>query len=316
MQVQALEVPKTSTADQTLHEKLSSMTGPLFAVIDGALFDDLPGQLESAGILCRSLFLGQTSTEMAQAGPWLVPLNDTRTRAHMEELANQQPCTVFWSCQRGEMALWKHLRTINEILVPDDRAAQPATPDQPIKYERVLFRHWDPNVLGSILPVLSAPQFACFFGPAEAVLMNAIDYGGIKLALHTDDLPPASKSPLRITPEQIEALKGVMMQYSRKRIRSYLGNVARREVEVLGQGRVDEIIRDSEWTGTELLGLKTEQAHGRWAYIMVRTNGRALEQPGLREWITDGAGLPDAKIKVFLQSMGEAEKQGGSKAWL
>ena len=56
------------------------------------------------------------------------------------------------------------------------------------RYERVLFRHWDPNVLGAVLPILTRSQFARFLGPADGVVFNGPDYGGVRRARKADNM--------------------------------------------------------------------------------------------------------------------------------
>jgi hypothetical protein len=301
-----LESQDASATAEALNGTLERLQEPLFAVLDGGLFDDLPGDLTRQGISCRSLFLDHADKAVEQAGPWLVRLADDRTRGHAVDLAVAKPCAVFWCWAAGDLALWRHLRTINEVLIPAESPSEKAAGG----VERVLFRHWDPNVLASVLPVLDAGQFARVLGHGRAIVMNAPDYGGIRRVPRPPDLPPPPRGPLRLNAEQMSELQDTMKDASRLRIRRYLLDVAPREIGVIGVQRLDDIILESEHTG-RTLGLASERAMGRWAYIMVRTNGRALEQPGLREWITDGAGPPDAKVRAFLQAMAQAEARGG-----
>jgi hypothetical protein len=291
---------------RTLQVTLGEMPQPLFAVLDGALFDDLPGDLLGAGFSCRSLFLEHGDVEVERAGPWLFALNNERARAHAEALAIAQPCAVFWSCAEGEMALWRHLRTLNEVLIPLEGEAQGELTDAPSGQERVMFRHWDPNVLASVMPLLDASQFARVFGPSAYILINAPDHGGLRRIPRPDALPPAPHGPLRLSPEQMEGLKAAATRSSRDRIHRYLLDVAPNEASVLGEARMRDIVLLSEKTGKDL-ALESEQAYGRWSYVMVRTNGRALEQAGLREWISDGAGHPDEKMVLLLKSISHAE---------
>ena len=69
-------------------------------------------------------------------------------------MIGDKPATVFWSWQEGADALYRYLRTIGLIQIPA-RAARPGAPS----HEAVVFRHADPNVMASILPLLDAAQF-------------------------------------------------------------------------------------------------------------------------------------------------------------
>ncbi|MEI4482816.1 MULTISPECIES: DUF4123 domain-containing protein [unclassified Phyllobacterium] len=227
MEIPKLDLPNAENAARAFRAALDTLSGPLFAVLDGGQFDDLEDELADAGITSRSLFLSGGDEDMRRDGPWLVALNNRKTSTRIEELALEKPCAVFWSCPEGEQALWRHLRSINEIMIPDDRIeGNDGKSGTPVKYERVLFRHWDPNVLGSSLSLLNAEQFARVFGPVNGIIMNATDYGGLKRAPRPNDLPLPNPGLLQIDPEQVEDLKEAMLHSSRLRIARYLkGNI-------------------------------------------------------------------------------------------
>ena len=50
-----------------------------------------------------------------------------------------------------------------------------------------MFRHWDPSVLGSLLPVLNERQFARIIGPAAEMAFFASEYGGLKRVVADSD---------------------------------------------------------------------------------------------------------------------------------
>lgn len=89
-------------------------------------------------------------------------------------------------------------------------------------YERVLFRHWDPNVLGATLPILTRAQFTRFLGPADGLAFNGPDYGGVRRVRKPDNMPDAAIGPLKLEPDQIERLKAAMLHSSRLRIARFL----------------------------------------------------------------------------------------------
>ncbi|KFC71756.1 hypothetical protein FF80_00373 [Devosia sp. LC5] len=70
-----------------------------------------------AGISSRPLFLEDGDDDIRRDGPWLVTLNNRKTREHIEEMVLQKPCTVFLSCPEGEQALWGHLKSPPRIVV-------------------------------------------------------------------------------------------------------------------------------------------------------------------------------------------------------
>jgi hypothetical protein len=46
----------------------------VYALLDGAPFDDLPGSLAQSGIACRSLYCNVQDAELIRSGPWLVDI--------------------------------------------------------------------------------------------------------------------------------------------------------------------------------------------------------------------------------------------------
>ena len=73
------------------------------------------------------------------------------------------------------------------------------------------------------------------------------------------------------------------------------------------------LVLSSDRTGRSL-GITSEAAHRRWAYVMLRTDGRALEQPGLRSYLTDRRLSADEKMVWLLRSISVTEQrmQGAS----
>jgi Domain of unknown function (DUF4123) len=307
----ALDLPDPANVARTLQVTLSEMPQPLFAVLDGALFDDLPSDLLGAGFSCRSLFLEHGDEEVERAGPWLFALEDVRARAHAEALAIAQPCAVFWSCAQGEMALWRHLRTLNEVLIPLESEGEGPQPDTPPGHERVMFRHWDPNVLAAVMPQLDAEQFARIFGPCAYILINAPDHGGLKRIPRPDALPPAPHGPLRLSPEQMEGLKAAMVHSSRLRIARYL----KRNVPEHFSGIDDEFLWGaavaSEKTADEL-GIETERGRARWAYVMMLSDGKAADVKEVRGFIRSGPASPDEQVSALMKHTAAALRGGSA----
>ncbi|MEL4375993.1 DUF4123 domain-containing protein [Brucella cytisi] len=293
------------------HEVLSRIHRPLFAVVDGGCFDDLADELADKGIASRSLFRDGGDEALRRDGPWLVQLVDDHSREHMEALALERPCTVFWSCPKGEEALWRHLRTLNQILIPDTRI-----PDNneksglPIKYERVIFRHWDPNVLASVLPLLDQQQLACLFGPAEVILMNGSNYDGLKRAIRPPELPGGLNGPLRIRPSQIEELKKAMLHSSRIRIARFLKGQVPPNFSGIDDKFLWGATLASESSADEL-GIKTERGRARWAYVMMLSDGKAAKLKEVRSYIQDGRDSPDNRVKSLIQHTANAIRTGG-----
>lgn len=98
-------VPKTSTDRVRLMQGVDRLPQPCFAVIDGAQWSNLPGELAGAGLSGRSLFLGAGEATEA-AGLWLVPLSGRPDAVGaVLDLVGDKPAAVFWGCHAGEAAL-------------------------------------------------------------------------------------------------------------------------------------------------------------------------------------------------------------------
>jgi Domain of unknown function (DUF4123) len=78
----------------------------------------------------------------------------------------------------------------------------------PVRYELVLFRHADANVMAMLLPLLDADQVSRLFGKASGLVLDAPDHGGLKAYPRPQNLPDMSNGWLQIRPEQYEGLGG------------------------------------------------------------------------------------------------------------
>ncbi|TWF50077.1 DUF4123 domain-containing protein [Neorhizobium alkalisoli] len=291
-------------------ETLEQLPAPLFAVLDGAHFDDIESELLTLGIKSRSLFLKGGDDDLRRDGPFLVNLKNREIIEAVCRIANHGPCAVFWSCSEGEQVLWRHLRTINEILIPDERLPDnDGSQGRAVQYERVLFRHWDPNVLGAILPLLSRAQFARVLGPASHVCFDSPDYGGWRRARTSENLPRPERGTLRLEPEQMERLKTAMLHSSRLRIARFL----KANVPPHFSGVDDEFVWGatlaSERSADEL-GIKTERGRARWAYVMMMSDGKAAGAPEVRNYVRDGGDTPDNRVKSLIQHAVDSLRSG------
>ncbi|WP_414833998.1 DUF4123 domain-containing protein [Afifella sp. YEN Y35] len=306
-----LDLPRSSDAARTIRALLGAAGSPIFAVLDGGQFDDLPGLLGEEDIECRSLFREGGDADHRLAGPWLVPASDVLTQSYVERLDAKAPCAVYWLCPAGEDRLWRHLRTLNEVLIPREESAHQGKATAGAGYERVLFRHWDPNVLAPVLPILTRPQFSRFLGPARRVVFNAPDYGGVKRVGAADDLPPAPPGPLRFEPEQMDRLKVAMLHASRLRIARFLKGHVPPHFSGVNDDFVWGATLASEKSADEL-GIRTERGRARWATVMVVSDGKAAEMPEVRDYVRGGN--PDERVKSLIGHAVDALRSGAAAA--
>lgn len=199
---------------------------PIFAVLDGAQFDDLPMDLMMGGFVSRCLYLdrGDNDPEQVITAPHMVWLderleNEEEGRAPEEvvealaELVDGKPAVVFWQCSDGADALFKHLRSINMVMLP--KMALPETERKFIEADEdaVLFRHTDANVMAQVMRSLNQREAVRLFGPAESILFQADDHWQNGQAYSrfdmSDDWPAPTPGMLRFSDRSMHRLSKV-----------------------------------------------------------------------------------------------------------
>ncbi|SDP37478.1 DUF4123 domain-containing protein [Phyllobacterium sp. OV277] len=303
MEKPLLETPDSETKAHVFRAVLDGLPRPLFAVLDGGHFDDLEDELADVGITSRSLFLRGGEEAMRRDGPLLVALNDRKTREHIEELVLEKPCAVFWSCPEGEQALWRHLRTINEVLIPDTRFPNnDGRSGKSGKYERVLFRHWDPNVFAPILRLLDVQQFARLFGPAQSIFMNAIGDSGLTRVPRPENLPKMPKGMLTIDADQLKAVETRHQTAYCRRMSAILREMAPHETAGMSEQELNDRVLRYEASGNKL-GLTQERSLSIWGFMMIASGDRIENQPEIQKYLRSGPDTPDQNVETLLYQM-------------
>lgn len=166
--------------DDKLGVLLRRLPGHVFAVLDGAHFDNLPARLRQTRLGYRPLYMDEIDVPDLDRGPHLVECNSNFAMEQVRDVTAGAPSVVWWGWHQagptGMRSMMGHLRRLNLIDVPEG-AEDGTTPrygriHAPGSDEPVLFQHADPDVINSLLPVLSTQQRACFFGGAHAVLVD------------------------------------------------------------------------------------------------------------------------------------------------
>ena len=316
-----LDLPDAPTVARRLTAALEGLSGPLFAVMDGALFDDLPGELGRAGITARSLFLDHADKEVERAGPWFLALTEDKSRNHVIGLAAKRPCAVFWECPAGADRLFRHLRGINMVLYPkaflpekaeepkeidDDEAAAAAAP--PVKqetHEMVLFRHCDPNVMAQTLPALTEVETARLLGAADTLLFMPhpewADGDGRVAMARADRTIRAPTGPLRLSEGTVERIGGARHHRRHRRLSAYLRKVAPEQTEGMDDGALNE--KAAEYAAeAKTYGVRSEAGQGRWCYLQLVSKGEMGRQSKITEYISgpDPHKSPDARVRDVL----------------
>src|SRR3954447_16399238 len=132
-------MPTPSNIVDTLQKQLFSVKGNLFAVIDGAAMPDLLDALYRLKPPFHCLYRGELQPDMAEVAPYLVQLQEGSgftTWLLLKGLG--KPFGIFLSSSADLLKVRRHLR---RLLTVHTEGGKP-----------MLFRFYDPRVLGDFLP--------------------------------------------------------------------------------------------------------------------------------------------------------------------
>lgn len=141
---------------------------PVFAVLDGAIVDDLPPLLQRHAPDAMCLFSGDLDPMLAAAAPYLLALAPDSGGA---QLALRDGWNSHWGivlvADPGTQAhaLRAHLRRILRVGTPGG--------------ESMLFRFYDPRAFRSVVPSFDAEQRKAFFGPIRGCYVEGRDGQGV-----------------------------------------------------------------------------------------------------------------------------------------
>lgn len=304
-------------------------------MLDGAQFDDLPSDLFEGDFVHRPLYLdrGNGTADQLRTAPQLVWLDRDR-KAHRRDdgqnddmplvpvlerlldLIEQRPALIFWVCEAGGETLYRHLRGINKILLPTDTnmdrgksyerhpISSQNEPPKHSDYEMVLFRHCDANVMAQVLPSLTHANMARALGPASQILYSP-DSGWAERPLRlmrSDDMPTPPSGPLKLSLAEVNGIEERRRLAARRRRITYLQETCPAETRGASRQELEEHIHISEETGKRL-GLVSEGAHCRWAFMMCKTNGRIAQSADAHQFIGEKGKSPDEQIKLFMKGI-------------
>lgn len=324
---------------EQLKHTLSQADKPLFAVLDGAQFGDLPAALLDGGFFHQSLYLdrGDGNRERLATAPHLVWLDRERQgRPDMQgengslpvpelvdrllNMVGKTSAAVFWQCEAGGDILYRHLRTINMILVPDETEtdygksyeASPLASAEDAGnsmrgtnkgYVPVLFRHADANVMAQVLPSLSHAQRARLFGPADAIAFlpdaSWSETSGMMEARREEDLQEPGRGMLKLEKENIDAIGISRDRATARNIAAYLRDVSAERGTDMQEDKLQTFAMRSlkESRG---FGVETEAGHCRWAYMSLVTSGQLGRNPSVREVMQADAPGYTADMRVTM----------------
>lgn len=285
---------------RSLHDLVKDWTCPVYATFDGAKFDNLPALLAKADIFPRSLFIGQDDNRAIKSGPWFAALGVNQLRLLMR-IEGIEDATVLWQSSANDDVVYHHFRKMNLIDIPRPKDALP----DPIAAdpETVLFRHWDPVVVGMILPVLDPAQRSQLFGPMEAL---AIDNGapdGARIVRRRPDCPVAAPGRIGLSAAQMATISSGMNQTLTRRLVTFLRETSPERIGTRTESSMMQHAEISVATG-RAMGLQGERALGQWSWLMLVTSNGILNSTDAVAWITSGAGMPDDRMEQLLLGIG------------
>ena len=77
-----------------LVDAIRQLPGEIFAVVDGAHFDDAPAELKARGLAPRALYLEGEKDEDVGSGPHLVPIRNLHALEKLRAMIDDKPAAV------------------------------------------------------------------------------------------------------------------------------------------------------------------------------------------------------------------------------
>ncbi|WP_320203980.1 DUF4123 domain-containing protein [Agrobacterium rosae] len=312
-----------------LREVLLRSQRPLFAVLDGAQFPDLPTTLSEGDFFHRSLYRKspQGNPDQDRCAPQLVWLDHgryaiSRTGARpvdqvsldrLIDLIDGKHACVFWECAAGGESLYHHLRKINVVLFPKDarvdqgksyeadpRPSDEKSPAQPVQLKRVILRHSDPNVMAQIIPTLSQGQYLRLLGPANAIIFQPDKEWGesIMRASRKDGAVPAPRGLLAFNTRNIDEIEDQRRETVVGKRVAYLRKVAPDFTAARSDVELRDLVRRQDAQAEEL-GLELEYSRKLWAFMMLISGEKSGQIPEVRAYIRSGPKNPDQNFAVL-----------------
>lgn len=147
----------------------------VFAVLDGAIIDNLPQRLQQSAPNAMCLFSGDLDPMLAAAAPYLVQLHpDTEiTRLVLQDGWDEHWGIILTTGTNTNLqTLRAHLRRVLRVKTPDGSS--------------MLFRFYDPRAFRSVVPTFDQEQRATFFGAIHTCHIEGRVAGSV-LSFHREE---------------------------------------------------------------------------------------------------------------------------------
>jgi hypothetical protein len=232
------------------------------------------------------------------------------------QLTGDAPAAVFWigDATLSESALWRHLRTLNMVLIPreyDSGPDEPSPESHPAgiaeTHEAFMFRHGDGNVLAEVMPVLDAAQFSRVFGPAKALIFLAPDHpradgSSLRSAVLPEDAPAARPGLLKLSMAQMEEIENIRLGGSRRETLTYLREHAAEETAHMSDAQLYQEVVKIEARALDL-GFVSMTAHLLFAFLSVTGSAEVIEGEEFAEYVEKSGKHPDDAINGAFDGM-------------
>jgi hypothetical protein len=110
----------------------------------------------------------------------------------------------------------------------------------------------------------------------------------------------------KISKQQLAGLRAGMLEQSRRRVLAYLRETAPDLTCERDNASLYALVLDYEASG-RAVGLRSEQAHAKWAYLMLTTGGE-FDAPPVRAALADPEqGSADLALDLIMAAMVELE---------
>jgi hypothetical protein len=294
--------------DDPILDLLDFSDAQVFAVVDGAMVEDLPSVARRNHLSPQALYYDHRSHIGQANGPHLIHCEDVSVIVTVRNAFPPQ-AVVWWVWAEADeglarSAMFRHLRGLGMVEIPEGYP-KPPRPRAPM--ERVLFRHADARVIARVLPVLDPDQRARLYGKAGALVLEV--EGKLRRALVPAGLPLAPPGFLRLTADQLDAMRDDLMAGHVAVVSRFLRRNAPYETQSLSDDALDHMSAAASKRGREL-GLQDGPSLLMFALLVALTGGKALDAPEIEAAMTGTDTPPDQTLKQILDAFKQAETGG------
>lgn len=276
-----------------LAQRAAAWVGNVFATIDGAHFKDVRSVLRDHGLGAESLFLELPGRPSPVSGPFFTALDHAGLMRLAEIPGIEQAC-VLWCSPVSTVLAYRHFRKLNHVKIPSVEFQG--------THERVLFRHWDPAVLALMLPLLEPEQRPQLFGPMTRAAFYSADAGQVLEATARHDWPPAPRGPLEFSQAQMEQTAEAMKARSHRAVARFLRRNAEPHTAAMDDAALLRFV-DAADAESRQWGVRYEAGIGRFAWLLLVTEGRLRQMPEARTFILGDGSASDDRLRQLMQAM-------------